>query len=63
MYMDLALEFVKNGHEVTVIAGDAATTYRIENGMNVLRVKSLPILYVKSMIKKYMSLLRNKSEN
>ena len=52
MYMDLALEFVKNGHEVTVIASDSATTYRIENGMNVLRVKSLPILYVKSMIKK-----------
>lgn len=52
MYMDLALEFVKNGHQVTVIAGDTTTSYRIENGMSVLRVKSLPILYVNSMIKK-----------
>lgn len=52
MYMDLALEFVKNGHQVTVIAGDTTTSYRIENGMSVLRVKSLPILYVNSMVKK-----------
>lgn len=53
MYMDLALECVKNGHNVTVIAGTSeATTFREEFGMNVLRVKSKPILYVSNMIKK-----------
>lgn len=53
MYMDLALEFVKNGHHVTVIAGTSLpTTFNEEFGMKVLRVKSKPILHVKNMIKK-----------
>lgn len=53
MYLDLALEFVKNGHSVSVIAGTGETTsFAEEFGMNVLRVKSKPILYVKNMIKK-----------
>ena len=53
MYLDLALEFVKQGHNVTIIAGTGeATSYSEEFGMNVLRVHSLPVLFVKSMIKK-----------
>ena len=53
MYMDLALEFVKNGHKVTIIAGTSEqTTCQEEFGMKVLRVKSQPVLYVKNMIKK-----------
>lgn len=53
MYMDLALECVKNGHKVTVIAGTSEdTTFQEEFGMKVLRVKSLPVLYVSNMIKK-----------
>lgn len=53
MYMDLALECVKNGHTVTVIAGTSEdTSFQEEFGMKVLRVKSLPVLYVSNMIKK-----------
>lgn len=53
MYSDLAREFVKNGHQVTIICGtDEPTTFKEEFGMKVLRVKSLPILYVSNMIKK-----------
>lgn len=52
MYMDMAMEFLKNGHQVTIIAGDSRSSFCIENGMRVLRVKSLPILYVRSMVKK-----------
>lgn len=53
MYMDLALEFVKNGHRVTIIAGtNEPTSFKEEFGMNVLRVKSKPILYVKNMVRK-----------
>lgn len=53
MYLDLALECVKNGHNVTVIAGTSEdTTFKDEFGMKVLRVKSLPVLYVSNMIKK-----------
>lgn len=53
MYMDMALEFAKNGHEVTVIAGtQGETSFKKEFGMEVLRVKSLPVLYVKNLIKK-----------
>jgi glycosyltransferase involved in cell wall biosynthesis len=53
MYMDLALEFVRNGHKVTVIAGTSEqTSLKDEFGIKVLRVKSRPILYVKNMLKK-----------
>lgn len=53
MYLDMAMAFVKNGHDVTVIAGTGErTTYKEEFGMRVLRVKSKPILYVKNMIQK-----------
>ena len=53
MYMDLALEFVKKGHQVTIICGtDEPTTFKEEFGMKVLRVHSRPIKYVKNMIKK-----------
>lgn len=53
MYMDLALEFVKNGHNVTVItrtSGEAS--FQKEFGMRVLRVHAQPITQVKNMIKK-----------
>lgn len=53
MYLDMAMAFVKNGHNVTIIAGTGEmTTYKEEFGMRVLRVKSKPILYVKNMIQK-----------
>ena len=53
MYADLFLEFRKNGHDVTVIAGaqDETRMYE-EQGIRLLKVKSMPILYVKSLIKK-----------
>ena len=36
MYMDLAQEFVKNGHQVTIICGtDEPTTFKEEYGMRV----------------------------
>lgn len=53
MYLDMALEFARNGHNVTVISGTRDhTSFQEEFGMRVLRVKSMPILYVKSMIRK-----------
>lgn len=53
MYGDLILEFKKAGHEVTVIGGSQKETrFNEENGIRILRVKSLPILYVKNLIKK-----------
>ena len=53
MYLDMALEFEKNGHNVTIIAGTSEpTTCQEEFGMKVLRVKSKPVLYVKNMIQK-----------
>ena len=53
MYSDLAREFQKAGHDVTIIAGtQKETTYTEEFGMKILRVHSLPILYVKNLIKK-----------
>lgn len=53
MYLDLALQFVGAGHQVTVIAGsEDETSFQDEMGMKVLRVKSMPILYVKNLIKK-----------
>lgn len=53
MYMDLALECVRNGHKVTIIAGSGdITSFKEEFGMRVLRVKSWPVLYVNNMVKK-----------
>jgi len=53
MYTDLAIEFSRNGHDVTVIGGSQKETSLYEdNGIRVLRVKSLPILNVKNMIHK-----------
>lgn len=53
MYMDLAREFLKKGHKVTIICGtDEPTSFKEEFGMRVLRVKSRPVLYVSNMIKK-----------
>lgn len=53
MYSDMVLEFQKHGHDVYVITGDTEKTELIEDsGFRVLRVKSLPIMYVKSMIQK-----------
>lgn len=53
MYADLIMEFKNNGHEVTVIGGSQKKTlFYSEKGIRVLRVKSMPILYVKNLIKK-----------
>ena len=53
MYTDLVLECVKNGHKVTVITGtEENTSFQEEFGIQVLRVHSQPIKYVKNMIKK-----------
>lgn len=53
MYLDMAQRFAADGHKVTIIAGsDGETTFKEEFGMMVLRVHSLPILYVKNLIKK-----------
>ena len=53
LYLDMALEFVRNGHKVTIVAGtDEKTTFQDEFGMQVLRVHSQPIKYVKNMVKK-----------
>ncbi len=44
LYVDLALEFKKNGHEVFVITpgeNNESTSLKIERGLNVLRVKTL----------------------
>ena len=53
MYLDMALKFAADGHQVTIIAGsEGETTFKEEFGMRVLRVHSLPILYVQNLIKK-----------
>jgi glycosyltransferase involved in cell wall biosynthesis len=53
MYLDMTQRFAADGHKVTIIAGsDCETTFKEEIGMMVLRVHSLPILYVKNLIKK-----------
>lgn len=53
MYSDLFMEFKKNGHDVTVIGGtqDETKLYE-EQGVRILKVKSMPIMYVKNVIKK-----------
>lgn len=53
MYADLFMEFKNNGHDVTVIAGSQDETKMYEEqGVRLLKVKSMPILYVKNLIKK-----------
>lgn len=55
MYIDLAGEFVDNGHDVTVMAPDVdhkSTFLNQERGMNVLRIKTIPVLGVKNMFRK-----------
>lgn len=53
MYSDMVLQFKKNGHDVYVISGDPQKTQLInDERLHILRVKSLPIVYVKSMIQK-----------
>lgn len=53
MYADLFMEFKKNGHDVTVIAGSQDDTQMYEEqGIRLLKVKSMPVLYVKNLIKK-----------
>lgn len=53
MYSDLFMEFKKNGHDVTVIGGTQdETRYYEEQGVRILKVKSMPIMYVKNVIKK-----------
>lgn len=53
MYADLIMEFQRNGHDVTIIGGsqDETKLYN-EEGIRILRVKSMPIVYVKNLIKK-----------
>ena len=53
MYADLMLEFQKNGHDVTVMAGTQDDTCFYEKqGIRFLKVKSMPIRYVKNLVKK-----------
>lgn len=52
MYTDLTTEFLKKGNEVYVIAPTNEKTYLgIEGGVNVLRVKTLPLFNVSFIIK------------
>lgn len=53
MYTDLFVKFKKEGHDVTVIAGaQDETCFYEEQGIKMLKVKSLPVLYIKNLIKK-----------
>lgn len=52
MYTTLVEEFVNNGNEVTVLApGNDKTSIYVENGIPVLRVKTLPIKNVPNYLK------------
>lgn len=60
MYTALVEEFVRNNHEVSVIAPDALTTktqLRVEKGIEILRVKTLPIKNVPNYLKGISNLL------
>lgn len=58
MYTTLVEEFVKKGHEVTVLApGNYKTGIYIENGIPVIRVKTLPIKNVPNFLKGISNLL------
>lgn len=55
MYLDLALEFLKNGHKVTIMAPDNNHSKCFEDnqfGMRVIRVNSLPTQGVSNLLKK-----------
>lgn len=53
MYEDLVMEFKKNGHDITIIGGSQdETRYYKEHDIHILKVKSLPVLYVKNLIRK-----------
>jgi len=53
MYADLIMEYKYNGHDVTIIGGSQKETlFYEEQGVRILRVKSMPILYVKNLIMK-----------
>lgn len=53
MYEDMILQYIKNGHDVTVITGSQQETkLYYDNSARILRVKSLPVLYVKNLIYK-----------
>ena len=55
MYLDLALEFLKNGHKVTIMAPDNTHSkcYEINQfGIRIIRVNSLPTQGVSNLIKK-----------
>lgn len=59
MYVDLAEEFVKNGHEMTIMAPDnehSNTFIRRERGMRVIRVDSWQTQGVKNLFKKGLAL-------
>ena len=52
MYTTLVEEFLDNGHEVTVLApGKEKTGINVENGVSVLRVRTLPIKNVPNYLK------------
>lgn len=59
MYLDLAMEFKRNGHEMTIMAPDVKykrAFLREERGMKVVRVDSRQTQDVKNMIKKGIAL-------
>lgn len=53
MYTDLAAEFTSKGHKVfvTVANGPVKSTMNIENGVNVLRVRTLELFNTSSLMK------------
>jgi len=55
MYTDLVEEFRDHGHEVTIMVTDSKirhTRIGIERGMRTLRIKAMPFVGVKNLIKK-----------
>lgn len=53
MYADLIQEFTKNGHDVTIIGGSQnSTDLYYMGGVRILRVQSLPVVYVNNLIRK-----------
>lgn len=51
--MDMAQKYASEGHQVTIITGsEGKTNFQMELGMRVLRVHSLPVLYVKNLLMK-----------
>lgn len=59
MYTDLAKYFMKSGHEVIVMTSTCIhkTSRSNENGLDVVRVKTLPLLGINSAIKKGIGLM------